>query len=97
MEKQILAILSQDETNDLVVAMNKESCAGQSVRLDAIPPDVSPAAAENFFREALFSLADAKYLQDCFWRDLRQRFGIKADNVPNLLLDFQTRELLLRN
>jgi hypothetical protein len=80
----------------LEAIMNKISCAQQALRPDAVPRYAPKSAADRFFREAIFALADVHYLRDNFWRDLAGQYGIAEKDMEKLYVDFSTDKLLIR-
>ena len=90
-----LAELSEDDTRSLEIITNKVACAQQALRPDSVPVYAPKSAADKFFREALFALADARYLRESFWRDVARQYGVAAEDRGRLYVDFSRRALLL--
>ncbi|MDR1322869.1 MAG: hypothetical protein LBK68_00345 [Candidatus Margulisbacteria bacterium] len=87
-----LTKLTRDDICSFEIAVNKAACAKQAMCPTAIPPYTPVSAADRYFREAIFAYADAEYLQDYFWRDLAQRYGVEQ---TGLQVDFNTNELFI--
>jgi hypothetical protein len=97
MGKRMIAELKEAEVKYSEILTNKIKCARQAVSPAAIPPYAPPAAAEKFFREAIFVLADAQYLEDELWRSLAQQYNISLDDRKKMYLDFGTQTLFLED
>jgi hypothetical protein len=95
MVKKCVAVVDDGYIESLKVIVDKVNCAGQLVRPDAVPQNVSPVEAMCFFREAIFSRANAQYLRDVFWRDLARQYDIKPEFVNKLYLDIHTRRMFI--
>jgi hypothetical protein len=91
------AVLSQDDVKSFEIIKNKLGCAGQLVHPGAVPQYASVSAADKFFREAIFALADAEYLQKSFWRNVARQHVVAEENMSRLYVDFNTNELFLRD
>jgi hypothetical protein len=91
---KLVASLRDDDIRFLEVAANKISCARQALKLDTVLPYISSSVAENFFREAIFALADAQYLRDCFWRSVILRYGVSMKD--ELYVDFDLNCLYMQ-
>ncbi|MDR1114529.1 MAG: hypothetical protein LBL50_05505 [Candidatus Margulisbacteria bacterium] len=92
-----LVVLTEDDIHSLEIAANKVFCAYQVLRPDAVPPYAPKAAADKFFREAIFAYADAQYLRDNFWLGLARQYGIAEKDMSKLYVDFHTNELLIKD
>jgi hypothetical protein len=92
-----LATLTKDDIRSLEIAGNKTACARQALRPDAVPSYAPKAAADRYFREAIFAYADARYLRDSFWRDMAGRYGVPKEDTGRMYVDFNTKELSLRD
>jgi hypothetical protein len=90
-----IATLSQDDVRCCEIARNKAVCACQALRPNAIPSYAPVQAADRYFREALFAYADAKYLQEVFWRDMARRYGVEQKDMGRLQVDFSTNKLFI--
>lgn len=95
MARRFIARLDKFDVDNLQLLANKIACAQQAVSPAAVPDGVVPAEAKSFFRNSILKLADYRYLLNCFWRDLADRFKIKNADFPRLLFDFNTEELFL--
>ncbi|MDR1452554.1 MAG: hypothetical protein LBJ25_01065 [Candidatus Margulisbacteria bacterium] len=94
MTRRILARLPQEDLKFFELVTSKFYCAKQNVSLSA-SADFSTAAAEEFYREAFFALADAQYLLDGFWREVAGRHNLAEDILSRAFIDFSTGELWL--
>jgi hypothetical protein len=92
-----LDILTKDDMRSLAITVNKINCAKQSLRPDAVPVYAPVNARNKYFREAIFALADAQYLEDNFWRNLAEQYGIEPKDREKMYLDFNTNKLFLRD
>jgi hypothetical protein len=90
-----LATLTRDDIRSLEIASNKVTCARQAIHPNTVPLYAPKSAADKYFREAIFALADGEYLQDSFWRELAKEHGIAAEDMGKLYVDFNTNELFV--
>jgi hypothetical protein len=93
---KILATLTRDDIRSLEIAYNKTICARQAMRPNAVPSYAPVSARDKFFREAIFAYADARYLQDYFWRDLARRHGVEEKDTGKMYVDFDAYKLLMK-
>jgi hypothetical protein len=91
--RRAIAKLSPEELGSLEVITNKIACAKQALSMSIFPSGLSRSTADKFFREIIFALADAKYLEDVFWREIALKY--KARYSKKIYIDFSTSELLL--
>jgi hypothetical protein len=96
MSETIVAVLTEDDIHNLEVADNKIICAQQALHPNAVPPYAPRSAADKFFREAIFALADARYLQGSFLRIWARRHDISQKDRKKLFVDYKTGKLILR-
>jgi hypothetical protein len=90
-DEQVIAVLDEADVRYFKQALTKKSCAQQAAAVAALPEDVPKPAAVNFFREALFALADATFLCEDFWREQARKHKIERD--VDFKLDFHSKEL----
>jgi len=96
--KQFIADLTPEDLRNLEVALNKLSCAKQAVRPDGMTSLIcSLEETKKFFREAIFSLADAETLVDFFWLNLAKKYSVAKENLQQLYLDYNSSKLYLIN
>ncbi|MDR1997166.1 MAG: hypothetical protein LBQ83_02435 [Candidatus Margulisbacteria bacterium] len=95
MAKKLIATIDSDIVQNLILALNKVSCATQAVRPGAVPAGVPLAEARRFFKEAIFSLADAQSMQDFIWQEIAAGNNIHIKEITKLYVDFNTRELYI--
>lgn len=81
---------TDDELNEIELIQNRISCAQQAARPDAIPKGISSENAEAFIRAALESLAQARWLEDRWWKQVRVKYQLPHD--VNVWIDFMTKE-----
>jgi hypothetical protein len=94
---RVIATLTKDDIRSLEIANNKAACARQAMCPNAIPPYAPVSAADKYFREAIFAYADAEYLQEVLWRDLARQHNIAEKEINRLYVDFNTKELFVRD
>ena len=87
--------LTEEHIRSWEIIDNKVVCAKQALHSDAVPFYAPKSAAEKYFREAIFVLADAQYLQDKYWYDLAQQYNIEQKDLEKLYVDFRTSKLFL--
>jgi hypothetical protein len=92
---KFISDLTKDDMRSIEIITNKVACAEQFVRPDAVPSGLPSAVAKSFFKEAVFSLADARFLRDYFWLDIAKRHNVSADDLPRLHMDFEAKKLCL--
>jgi hypothetical protein len=95
MAKKTIAHLREAEISDLGLIVNKIACAKQAVSPAALPEGAPPAETKLFFRDAIFTLAEYRFLQRVFWLDLAARFKVDGADLSRLTVDFNTEELFL--
>ncbi|MDR1997798.1 MAG: hypothetical protein LBQ83_05695 [Candidatus Margulisbacteria bacterium] len=93
--RQKIALLTRDDIRGLEIINNKLTCAEQLTRPGAVPGGLSAAEVTRFFKEALFSYADAQYLQENYWRELAAQHGVAQSDRYRLYIDFGRSELYL--
>ncbi|GBR73654.1 hypothetical protein NO1_0989 [Candidatus Termititenax aidoneus] len=99
MVRRVIVKLKKGDVKSYEVSWNKFYCARQAVSPAALPAGVPLAAAEKFFREAIFALGDAQYLVDHFFlREIISDYGLDRallKRADKFFINYGTQELLL--
>jgi hypothetical protein len=99
MVRRVIVKLQKGDVKSYEVAWNKFYCARQAVSPAALPAGIPPAAAEKFFRKAIFAFGDAQYLVDHFFlREIISAYGLDKEllkQADKIFMNYGTQELLL--
>jgi hypothetical protein len=93
--RKIIAALNKFDLDNLALIVNKLSCAKQAASPTAVPADIPSDEARVFFRNALYTLSDCRFLQKVFWRELAANFKVSATDFLKMTVSFNAGELFL--
>jgi len=84
---------SEFELKSIIMISNKINCTAQATDPRNMPEDVAEKQQILFLEVAFNQKAEAMYLRDLWWRDMRIDYDLPEN--PTLGIDFSSREFYI--
>jgi len=72
---------TSEERDDIELVQNKITCALQASLPDSVPEEVNEDIATSYFKAALETLGNYKWLESNWWRRMKEKYYLPDTDV----------------